>query len=49
MPMGKCIFSDSLKQQFPFRKQSRVGGDGSKWNVRCAVQCLVLVMGGRQI
>jgi hypothetical protein len=30
MSTRKCIFSDSLKQKFPFIKQSSVGGDSSK-------------------
>jgi hypothetical protein len=35
MPKRKCIFSDSLKQQFPFIKQSSVGGNRSE--VECVL------------
>jgi hypothetical protein len=35
MPMKKCIFSDSLKQQSPLIKQSSVGDDSKK--VECVL------------
>jgi hypothetical protein len=35
MPERKCVFSDSLKEQFPFIKESSVGGECSK--VECSL------------
>jgi ribosomal protein S27E len=39
MPKRKCIFSDSLKEQFPFIKESSVVGDCSE--VECSLCCAV--------